>query len=219
MDRAEEIRQGDPLRGSQSVDNMVPPKPNPEPEKNFRNSADNLPAHNKSRFHRGNLAGSISRIFGENKKPHNPETKLKMDELDGGGKACFEEIPSPVEAAFGTEKVVTFELEEYDPESQDHCTKWLEKAQKTFRTLWRRNRHRVKYLIVLIMLLLYTIYFGFAIYTSPPGALVLIVLTAIVVFNLLFAQIWRCWGDQIYAATCAPVASIFEKPWWKYCRW
>lgn len=226
----------DPLRGSEAIDNLKKsdenfprsdPNLNKNPAENVRdskqNSAENL--HNSRQNSVENLRNQKNRKYGGSKrslKKAGSETRVTVDDIDDRERTRIEEIDSPVEAAFAwrnAPKLVAFELEEYNPEEQDICTKYIDKIHKTTRRVFRKYSPCIKKVVLGILLILYMIYFGFAIYESPSGAVVLIVLTSLVVIYILFKQVWRLWGDKIWDHTCAPIGRMFEKSWWKYCRW
>jgi pyrimidine nucleoside transport protein len=116
------------------------------------------------------------------------------------------------------QEVFKFELEEYDPESQDKCIKGIQTVQTSVHGFFRNHGPVLKKIVLVILLILYTIYFGYAIYHSVSEALVLIVMTGLIVGYLLWSEIWKHWGSNIRSVTCDPVSRCFSKPWWKYGR-
>ena len=105
------------------------------------------------------------------------------------------------------------------PEDQSKCTKAIAFVQKHVHDFLREKGPILKKVFVVALLVAYTVYLGFAIYTSPAGALMLIVLTAMIVTYLLLKFFWGRFGRKVHAATCGPLGRLTKRRWWKYCRW
>lgn len=196
------------------ITNKEANKPN---EVNFRNKK-NRDKINKSKSHDGNF-----RYYGNYGSHHGSkrsiETRVRIDEGRGVTTEPLEHVPEiypPPQDGFA---VVDFEYAEYDPDAQNKCTKFVERIQQKTHGFFSLHGKRIKLGIVIIFVILYFIYFCFAIHTSVDGAVVLIALTSLTVSYLTLREVWRRCGDRIYAVTCGPVATVFDKPWWKYCRW
>jgi len=230
----------DPLRGSQSKENihnsqeqLTDSKRNSRISMENNRNSKNLSTENVSHS-RKNSTSQISRhssIDGgrqsrgseqDDKKLKKKETRVRINSIDVHDRAVIEDIANPGEAAFSwgnKPKIVSFELEDYDPDSQDKCTKCVEKISRAIRLNFRKFKHILLRGFLVLLLILYIVYFIYAIYHNADGATVLIVMTSLIVFYLLFQQAWRLWGDAIYKHSCGPIGKIFDAPWWKYCRW
>lgn len=118
--------------------------------------------------------------------------------------------------SLGTKIVPEPEEEEFE---YNKCTLAIEKVHLAFRNFLSKRKQTLKRLFYGVLLVAYFVYFGFAVYTSPTGATVVIVLTCLVVFYFVAKGIWRKAGKQIYACCCAPAERLLQSKFWSYFRW
>lgn len=101
----------------------------------------------------------------------------------------------------------------------DKCSRAVEVVQIKVHGFFRKYGPVMKKTLIGCLVICFFVYLAFAIYTSVSGAMVLIILTALVVSYLVMRQVWKYAGGKIYAHTCGPIVTMMEKKWWKYCRW
>ena len=112
--------------------------------------------------------------------------------------------------------VVDLQEEEFE---HNCCTSAIEKVHSSLCDCLSRRRNIIKTIACVILIIAYFVYFGFAVYTSPSGATVVIVLTCLVVFYFISKEIWKRAGKEIYSCCCAPIGRFFQSKVWSYCRW
>ncbi|CAH1780061.1 unnamed protein product [Owenia fusiformis] len=91
--------------------------------------------------------------------------------------------------------------------------KWGDFLMNNAKSLWR--------IIYIILILLYSVYFGFAIWFSPKGATFLIVVTLLVVTSWTYSVISDLYGKRISKSLkdlTQPCSKISNKKW-RYINW
>ena len=101
----------------------------------------------------------------------------------------------------------------------NRCTLAIEKVHSTLCNFLSKRRQILKGLLCGLLTIAYFVYFGFAVYTSPSGATVVIVLTCLVVFYFLGKEILKIAGKRIYSSSCAPIGRCFQSRFWLCFRW
>ena len=85
-------------------------------------------------------------------------------------------------------------------------------------TAWGRYKKKIGYSVLILFLIGYTIYFGFALAHSVSGALALIVITCIVIVLIIYNVIKRIAGDWIWKHLLRPCKRGIDKQWF-WLKW
>ena len=95
------------------------------------------------------------------------------------------------------------------------CTRRVQIVQNHVHGFLTKRGKIIKLVFIILLLIIYTVYFIYAIWYSPSGALVLIVLTSIVALTWILKFINLKWGKKINRNVCVPIARIYTRKWWK----
>ena len=109
---------------------------------------------------------------------------------------------------------------EYDEDYLDEEDKnnLITRCQITLTTCCRRNLVKLKRSIILILLIGYTVYLGFAIAHSLSGAVALIIITCIVVLGLGYTCLKRFLGKWLWNTCLQPCNKQIDRQW-HWLKW
>lgn len=170
-----------------------------------------------------NLGGRDSVVSTD--KEGNVSVSIKPDDEGAGATSPVQKQPrgsfnngsaAPPYDAVADKTVPEPEEEEFE---HNRCTLAIEKVHSSFCNAFSRNKGIIKKIVLVVLLVAYFVYFGFAVYTSPSRATVVIVLTCLVFFYIFAKLIWKKSGKKIHACCCAPIGRFFESKFWSYFRW
>ena len=99
-----------------------------------------------------------------------------------------------------------------------HCVVGIEFIQNHVHGFFARHAQLFRIIFFVLLLIGYVVYFIYAIWYSPWGAIVLIVLTTLVVLTWTVKLVSRHWGTEIKAHVCLPISKICHRPWWRHIR-
>ncbi|CAH1777708.1 unnamed protein product [Owenia fusiformis] len=108
-----------------------------------------------------------------------------------------------------------FEDLEFEP---NKCMHGIEIAQTAISGIFKKYGKHLRRFAKYGFLVLFFVYFGFAVAYNPTKAKALIVITCLVVLGFLYGEIRDRFGEKIYNCCCKPI----EKPLsskWKYIKW
>ena len=102
--------------------------------------------------------------------------------------------------------------------SDNEQSKNIRRFQRWGSTAWDRYKKKIGYSVLILFLIGYTIYFGFALAHSVSGALALIVITCIVIVLVIYNVIKRIAGDCIWKHLLRPCKRGIDKQWF-WLKW
>ncbi|CAD5122328.1 unnamed protein product [Dimorphilus gyrociliatus] len=116
------------------------------------------------------------------------------------------------------EKPITSYESNSDLDSRRESASKLVQFRIGLNNFYQNNTSAVIKLILLILLIGYSVYFGLAIRHSVSGAKPLIVITSIVVFFLIYYALKAVFGKKIYKSVLKPMEQAFRRnsTWIKY---
>ena len=94
----------------------------------------------------------------------------------------------------------------------------VSRAQINCINFFKSNSSSVFRYMSLIFIILYSIYFGFAVAHSVDGATALIVLTCIVLVISAYEIVKKYWGKSINRRCIKPLGMLFDRAW-PYLQW
>ncbi|XP_070575265.1 solute carrier family 28 member 3-like [Ptychodera flava] len=101
----------------------------------------------------------------------------------------------------------------------DNCfTRGVERVQAAVYGFFNKYKRQLKIGIVVIVLILYAIYFCYALYYNFEEAVALLVITVFVVFCFAYAYMRDNFGSRIHSAICMPLTAFADKHW-NVIRW
>ena len=98
------------------------------------------------------------------------------------------------------------------------CTAVIAFVQGRVHGFFSEHGRLLKIIALIVLLVGYLLYFAFAIWYSPWGAIVLIVLTVLVVLTWTIKLVNRHWGKDINSRVCLPITNLCQRPWWRHIR-
>lgn len=154
-------------------------------------------------------------------KRHPAETRLDIPESNAQGDRTENHSKEPEHGATETAE------ERYagDPLGLSMHNKYRDCREKvqTIRTkvdlFFAEHKGTIKWIILTLLILGYVVYLGFAVWYSPIGALVLIVLTCLIILVVAVKLINRKYGDRIDARCWRPLGDVFHSRQCRYFRW
>ena len=98
------------------------------------------------------------------------------------------------------------------PDPNPGINNWVSRLQNSFLGCCGDNSKWYLRIVLVILFLMYTAYFTYAMIHSSQGSTVLISLTCIVVFAIAYNKISNNYGDQI-SEKCSPVGKFLNERW------
>lgn len=143
--------------------------------------------------------------------PHQPadeSEKIPQKKMMEGRYPASGFVPRKLEIVDGPGTMLDLSME--DEERTDHP---IEKFQRCVSFQWKKFHGVIWRLIMIVVLIGYSVYFGFAIAYSVDMATTLIVLTSLGLAMAVYVFIRDNFGEKIYRHCLHPIGAFLDKYW------